>query len=494
MKYKLLTLVAIGLLSATSCSNEENVAENRVARVDAILPDFLEENATRSQISVSSDDKIDYSWAVGDVLGVFPDEGNQVSFRLTESTISADGKNATFDGGAWALKNGHTYYSYFPFSYENFSESSSLEAIPVDYTGQSISSWGDTKNAGKYDFNAAGATSSSNGALSFQFQRLGSLLRVKLKLPATTTYQKLTLSTDAEVIPVKGKVNLSASTIAYIPQTYASEISVNLNDISGTKDQVAYVYMMLPPMTLLTQGKSLIATLSYGNGSWLTYNLCKADNTTPHTPDFKANTIYKRDAIYDPYSGHEYVDLGLSVKWATCNVGADSPEDYGDYFAWGETTPKDDSYDWRTYKLAGSTCYDMHKYCTKLTWGTVDNKTVLDPEDDAAHVNWGGDWRMPTKTELEELLNNCTWLVGTTHNGVNGYRGTSKINGNSIFLPFPGSRSGSSLVGAGEGGGYWSSSLYSQSCEAYELTASVARIDMYDVDRYFGESVRAVCP
>ena len=280
MKHKFLSLAALGLLAVVSCTQEDSFMESRITHVSAELPDFMEENGTRSQINVSASDGISYSWAIGDVLGIFPDEGDQVSFRLTSSSLSADGKNVTFDGGAWALKNGHTYYSYFPFSYENFSESSSLSAIPVDYTGQSITEWGDTKNAGKYDFNAAGGTSSNSGALSFQFQRLGALLRLKLTLPATATYQKLTLSTDASVIPVKGKVNLSASTIAYIPQTYASSISVNLNNISGTKDQIAYVYLMLPPMTLLTQNKLLTATLSYNNGSSATYNLCKSGNTT----------------------------------------------------------------------------------------------------------------------------------------------------------------------------------------------------------------------
>ena len=156
MKFRFLSYIAIGLLLWASCTNEEVAVESRITRVSAMLPDFfMEENGTRSQINVSASDGISYSWAIGDVLGIFPDEGDQVSFRLTSSSLSADGKNATFDGGAWALKNGHTYYSYFPFSYENFSESSSLSAIPVDYTGQSISSWGDTKNAGKYDFNAA---------------------------------------------------------------------------------------------------------------------------------------------------------------------------------------------------------------------------------------------------------------------------------------------------------------------------------------------------
>ena len=508
MKFRFLSYIAIGLLLWASCTNEEVAVESRITRVSAMLPDFfMEENGTRSQINVSASDGISYSWAIGDVLGIFPDEGDQVSFRLTSSSLSADGKNATFDGGAWALKNGHTYYSYFPFSYGNFSESSSLSAIPVDYTGQSISSWGDTKNAGKYDFNAAGGTSSNSGALSFLFQRLGALLRVKLTLPATATYQKLTLSTDASVIPVKGKVNLSASTIAYIPQTYASSISVNLNNISGTKDQTAYVYLMLPPMTLLTQDKLLTATLSYNNGSSATYNLCKSGNTTPHTPDFTANTIYRRDAVPQGINpggemsdgdeeggdatenGHAYVDLGLSVKWATCNVGASSPEEYGEYYAWGETETKS-TYDWSTYKWCNGYENTLTKYNDDSYYGTVDNKTVLDPEDDVAHVKWGGSWRMPHDAEMTELYENCTW-TWTTQGGKNGYKVTSKKNGNSVFLPAAGRCCGGDVSGQGDDGYYWCSTPRASS-DAFALGFDSGDQGVYAGCRLDGYSVRAV--
>ena len=513
MTHKILSLAALCLLSVVSCTQEETFEESRITRVSAELPDFLEENGTRSQINVSASDGISYSWAIGDVLGIFPDEGDQVSFRLTSSSLSADGKNATFDGGAWALKNGHTYYSYFPFSYGNFSESSSLSAIPVDYTGQSISSWGDTKNAGRYDFNATGGTSSNSGALSFQFQRLGALLRVKLTLPATATYQKLTLSTDASVIPVKGKVNLSASTLAYIPQTYASEISVNLNNISGTKDQIAYVYLMLPPMTLLTQNKSLTATLSYNNGSAWSYNLCKAGNTTSHTPDFTANTIYKRDAVpqgINPggemsggdeeggdgtLNGHAYVDLGLSVKWATCNVGASFPGHDGDYYAWGETETKI-TYDWGTYKWCKGSRKTITKYCTSSSYDTVDNKTVLDPEDDVAHVKWGGNWRMPTDAELTELREECTW-TWTIEGAKYGYNVTSKKNGNYIFLPAAGYRVDGTDYGVGSSGNYWSSSLCpSDPQDAWFLVFNSGGMDLhyYYRGREYGQPVRPVCP
>ena len=156
------------------------------------------------------------------------------------------------------------------------------------------------------------------------------------------------------------------------------------------------------------------------------------------------------------------VDLGLpsGLKWASCNVGATTPDGYGDYFAWGETAPKAD-YSWETYKYANGASDKLTKYCSKARYGDndfTDNKTVLEPEDDAAHVNWGEDWRMPTHAEWTELRENCTW-TWTTQNGVNGYQVTSKANSNSIFLPAAGDRYGTSLSDAGSDGYYSSASL-----------------------------------
>ena len=202
------------------------------------------------------------------------------------------------------------------------------------------------------------------------------------------------------------------------------------------------------------------------------------------------------DSISNTTNDHEYVDLGLSVKWATCNVGANTPEDYGDYFAWGETQPKD-TYDWSTYKWCNVSYNTQNKYCTKSSHGTVDNKTTLDLSDDAARVNWGGSWRMPTNAELNELREQCTW-TWTTQNGVYGYQVTSKKSGytnKSIFLPAAGYRLDSSLLSAGSGGYYWSSSLYTGSPDyawrAYFNSSNVLRDGS---SRYYGFSVRPVCP
>ena len=151
------------------------------------------------------------------------------------------------------------------------------------------------------------------------------------------------------------------------------------------------------------------------------------------------------------------VDLGLSVKWASCNLGASAPEEFGDYYAWGETETKG-NYRLETYKWCQGSYNTLTKYNNGSYHGTVDNKTVLDPKDDVAHVKLGGSWRMPTKAELDELMNNCTW-TWTTLNGASGFKVTGS-NGNSIFLPAAGSRNGTVFNYVAEHGYYWSSSLY----------------------------------
>lgn len=190
----------------------------------------------------------------------------------------------------------------------------------------------------------------------------------------------------------------------------------------------------------------------------------------------------------DYINGHEYVDLGLSVKWATCNVGASKPEEYGGYYAWGETGEKSE-YDWDTYKWCNGSEYTLTKYCTDSDYGRVDNKTTLEPSDDVAHVKWGGSWRMPTKDEIEELHDKCSW-TWTTVNGVNGCKVTGP-NGNSIFLPAAGCRMITGLIFRGMVGDYRSSSLLDSNC-AYYLNFSGSDHGWYGGFRVNGYSVRPV--
>lgn len=171
--------------------------------------------------------------------------------------------------------------------------------------------------------------------------------------------------------------------------------------------------------------------------------------------------------------GHKYVDLGLSVKWATCNVGATAPEEYGDYFAWGETTPKSE------YTAENSKTNEKNI-------GVISSNAAYD----AATVNWGGSWRMPTEAEIQELMDNCTW-TWTTQNDVNGCKVKSKKNGNSIFLPAAGFRRGSSLRNAGCGY-YWSSTPGENTYYAFSLNFYSGYDSCYWLSRYYGQSVRPV--
>ena len=185
------------------------------------------------------------------------------------------------------------------------------------------------------------------------------------------------------------------------------------------------------------------------------------------------------------------------LYWAKCNVGASKPEGYGYYYAWGETETKSD-YDWWTYKWVNGAYYKLTKYCpTDKTdyWdgaGSPDGKTVLDPEDDVAHVKLGGKWRMPTKAEQDTLRSQCTW-TWTTKNGVNGYEVKSKVNSNSIFLPAAGYRYSTNLINAGSYGYYWSSSVLTNNPNyACYVGFDSGGVGWGNYGRYDGFSVRPV--
>lgn len=207
----------------------------------------------------------------------------------------------------------------------------------------------------------------------------------------------------------------------------------------------------------------------------------------------------------------EAVDLGLSVKWASFNLGATAPEEYGDYYSWGETTPyyssldpltwktgKENGYLWPSYQWCNGNSSTLTKYNTISGFGTVDDKSTLDLADDAARANWGGTWRMPTQSEIQELINYCT-AVWTTENEVYGMRFTSRKNGytnKSIFIPAAGEFFGSSLQNEGSRGYIWSSSLNSTNfpnLSHFLYIYSDGRMRDHS-SRCNGFSIRPVCP
>ena len=202
----------------------------------------------------------------------------------------------------------------------------------------------------------------------------------------------------------------------------------------------------------------------------------------------KVNVTENKTQIPD---GVEAVDMGLSVKWANMNVGAKKSSGFGTYFAWGETKPKE-YYSWNTYAWSRGNTQFLTKY------STTDRRTQLAISDDAARANWGGEWRMPTVSEYEELINpaNCSW-EWTNKDGVNGYKVTSKKTGKSIFFPITGCRFFGEVQFRAINGIYWTSSLYTTNPnKAWCLEFNFEDVSVYYGDlssnRFSGRCIRAV--
>ena len=222
-----------------------------------------------------------------------------------------------------------------------------------------------------------------------------------------------------------------------------------------------------------------------GTGSFISIIIGLTANTTYYVRAYATNskgTAYGEEKSFmtlagtGSINGYDWVDLGLpsGLKWATCNVGASKPEDYGNYYAWGETTTK--------------TSYDQSN---SVTYGRPISGFSGNATYDAARANWGSPWRMPTKAEIEELNNNCTW-TWTTQNGVNGMRVTGP-NGNSIFLPAAGYCDGSSRNDVGKYGYYWSSATYESSIgSAYRLGFNSSGHYVNWNYRSYGQTIRPV--
>ena len=273
-----------------------------------------------------------------------------------------------------------------------------------------------------------------------------------------------TITLDAPK-PISGSVDINTSPMG-------ATIYIDGKNYGETPNFISDILIGSHELKLTKQGCTTITkTINIKEGETLTVNE-KLEKQSQQTTVSGQQTSGNGNG--KTINGHEYVDLGLSVKWATCNVGASSPEEYGNYYAWGETGTKS-SYTEDNSKTYGKSMGDIKG----------------DSRYDAARANWGGSWRLPTKVELEELKKKCTWKW-TTQNGKNGYKVTGP-NGNSIFLPAAGYRYGSSLGSAGSGGDSWSSTPDGSNADnAYGLYFYGGTHYMSSSGRSYGQSVRPV--
>ena len=276
---------------------------------------------------------------------------------------------------------------------------------------------------------------------------------------------------------LKGLTNIEIPNSVTIIDEWAFDMCTDLKSITIGNNVTTIGYRAFGGCTSLSNVYCLAMTIPEASSGALDFDIA---NATLHVPAAAVES-YRTTAPWSNFGTivaiegsedepttiiGEAIDLGLSVKWASCNVGATSPVEYGSYYAWGETEKKS-FYDWETYKWSNGTKNSITKYCNNSEYGTVDNKTTLDPEDDVAHVKWGDNWRMPTLTELQELIDSCTW-VWTTLNEVKGYEITGP-NGNSIFLPASGFRSKETTKAKGSEAHYWARSLNNNNSNAFTI-------------------------
>lgn len=457
--------LCLTLLALVSCTSDETdeVIKNAAGRYvyEMTLDGGLNNYGVQTRAAKT--------WKSGDVL--------YIRFGSIQGT-------ATYNGSKWSLSTD-----------QSLSGSGTCSAVEIDNAG---SESGSTVN-----MTALSAVyRDTNGSWSLS----GSTLNVSVYLQPVLGRIRLRGSSGTSV-------SLSGMTTYIAFNKNTGNFTTSTNAVSASIQSTGYtpyIYGSLSGSTLSTNGYTMqcpSSMLLAGTSGWVNY-----PTSSSHTGWSDGNGGVSNTG------SHEYVDLGLSVKWATCNVGASKPEDYGNYYAWGETSAygeapsaypssftgtknsgytslsKKTVYSWSTYKYCRGSDDTQTKYCTDPSYGTVDNKTVLDLEDDAAHVNWGGSWRMPTKEEQDELRTKCTW-TWTSQNGVNGYKVTSKTNGNSLFLPVAGVRWEYTFNNVGLNGDYWSSSLFSSDPRyACYLNFKSSNVGSNVANRIDGRSVRAVSP
>lgn len=294
--------------------------------------------------------------------------------------------------------------------------------------------------------------------------------------------------------------------VHYNPLVSVSGVELNKSELSLSKGETETLVATVLPSNasnknvIWSSSNDSVATVS-SNGLVTAVGDNGSTNITVTTVDggFTSQCAF---SIIDPYAGHEFVDLGLSVKWAKMNIGASSETDYGQYFQWGDisgyTAAQVGSgagqkyFGWADYKYGNGTssqgATDMTKY------NSTDGKTTLEVGDDAAVANWGGSWRMPTAEEFNELCTASTITKSyTTVNGINGYKFSLTADPTKyVFFPAVGYCSDGSVYSVGSSGGYWSSSLYTNTAHGRRLFFMSGYCGSSNNSRSFGYSVRGV--
>lgn len=493
---KLLGVTGTCLLCA--CSAEESFDQipatsttSAAEQIITVTTAELDAPLTRIAATPKPGGGYSFPWQNNDQIAVYGSSSEAKGWGFF-TLVSGSGEATGNFKGIFKLQPEVEYYSFYPAL--DLKSGTNATAVPVDYTGQKQTADASLAHLDKYIY----MTAKGDADFNFASKHVGSLVKIQLEDANYKNITKIVLSLPGGGSFVqKGTIDLTSATSTAAPgitatqeaNTFEMEYSAGSATLA---DYTITAYAMLAPTNLT--GKSIKAQVIHSNGNSFNYKL-----TSDKEETFAAGKAYTLTGT--TITDREYVDLGLpgGTLWATCNIGASKPEDYGYYLAWGEVDPKE-TYSWGNYKFGGETA--LTKYCPNSAFGTVDGKTELDPGDDAATVNWGPDWCMPTKQQIKDLLSGeYTTNEWTTLNGIYGLKITSKTyTDRSIFLPAGGYKDESAANGARDVGigRYWTSIMtlidYPQTaiywCFLYE--ESKIEYESKPMSRSLGHSVRPV--
>ena len=468
-KYILHSVAVLAVAAlATACSSEDELTDKTSGSKETVTITAYQPN-TR----VGFDSAGNGYWQAGDEIGVWSTGENKFSPFTIET--GAGEASATFSG---TVTDGMGQYAVYPYNENHKLSGSSLTYyLPSSYTYTSVDQTflPTEKNGNSFCMPMYGTIENND----VSFMHLGGVICLKIdKMPAESGTVKVIEATNQ--LCGSFKANLTDGTPEIQTAQATSENSVTFTYSGATVNAAGVLYLPVATGTY-----NLTVQVYDGNKVSTTKTSADVKQSSLKVVNIKTDYTDNSNSI----NGHKFIDLGLpsGLLWAETNIGATTAADDGDYYAWGETSPKEE------YSLDNYAHYDTST-SSYTKYNSTDGKTELDKTDDAAYVNWGTSCRMPTYSDFKELYNreNCTWtstrMKTSSENSIYGYKVTSKKNGNSIFLPASGSRGESDLGPHGSDGYCWSSTLNNE----HENGSSVYCLHFGGDDYCY--DVRIICP
>ena len=426
-------MIASAVLSLAACNDLIESSEPAVDIERAIILTATREGTNPNTRSVRMDDGTTW-WGPKEEISVFYGSGSNGGSKFTSKNTTI--AEITEFEGSISMSGNKEFWAVYPYSADNSCDGSSIiTVIPSQQTGVE----------GNFSNDAFPAMGKS-GSLTMPFYNICG--GIKFFVSRTDINSVTFKGNNGDVLAGKVKIGFGADGKPEVAEVIEAQTEVTLTAPDGGAFKAGkYYYVTLLP-GLLDGGFTMTFTTASETGTLKSDKQQTIKRSVFGTlKNIDSKVAEWESNVVEP----EYVDLGLpsGLKWATFNVGATKPEEYGGLFAWGETTPRPAAsftQYWNAYKWCNGSKDRITKYCIDSSfWGSsypMDNKTVLDLEDDAARANCGNSWRMPTDEEWNELIENCTWTWTSNYNGTGVAGGivTSNKPGytdKSIFLPCP---------------------------------------------------------